>query len=163
MSVAEGTSPQPEQVVTVEHEGLVRLAARRFRRHRLAMLGLVMLLTVVAIAVFLPLIVPLDPILPDYNNIRQPPSAEHPLGGDISGRDVWARVVHGARVSLVAGFGALDDDSGTLKGGVNLRAGSYYTVKAASLSWGTTKTIRLIQSGLALCPGLLRSASLRIW
>ncbi len=45
--------------------------------------------------------------LPDYGNIRQPPSAEHPLGGDISGRDVWARVVHGARVSLIAGFGAM--------------------------------------------------------
>ena len=43
MSVAEGTTTRPEQVVTVEHEGLVRLAVRRFRMHRLAMLGLVML------------------------------------------------------------------------------------------------------------------------
>jgi LysM repeat protein len=50
---------------------------------------------------------------------------------------------------LVAGFGALDDDSGTLKGGTNLRAGSYYTTKAASLSWGTAKTVRLIQTAIA--------------
>lgn len=105
MSVAEGTGPV--QVVTVEHEGLVRLAARRFRRHRLAMIGLVMLIVVVLTAVFLPLLVPLDPLATDYENIRKPPSEGHLLGGDLSGRDVWARVVHGTRVSLVAGLGAM--------------------------------------------------------
>jgi len=107
MSASEGVQPQATQVVTVEHEGLIRLAARRFRRHRLAMVGLVMLTTVIIIAVFLPLILPLDPLATDYGNIRKPPSEGHLLGGDISGRDVWARVVHGARVSLVAGFGAM--------------------------------------------------------
>lgn len=50
---------------------------------------------------------------------------------------------------LVAGFGALDDDSGTLKGGTNLRSGAHYTTKASSLSWGTSKTVRLIQTAIA--------------
>ena len=51
--------------------------------------------------------------------------------------------------SLVPGFGALDDDAGTLSGGVTLSAGSHYTTKASSLSWGTTKTVRLIQQAIA--------------
>jgi peptide/nickel transport system permease protein len=107
MTSTAGGQPSPEQVVTVQHEGLVRLAVKRFARHRLAMIGLVMLTTVVLIAFVLPLIVPLDPLATDYDNIRKPPSEGHLLGGDISGRDVWARVVHGARVSLIAGFGAM--------------------------------------------------------
>lgn len=107
MSAATDTQPRPEQVVTVEHEGLVRLSVRRFRQHRLAMAGLIMLTVVVAIAFLLPLVVALDPLATDYTNIRKPPSEGHLLGGDISGRDVFARVVHGARVSLIAGFGAM--------------------------------------------------------
>jgi peptide/nickel transport system permease protein len=105
-AVAEPLEPTAVQVVGV-HEGLVRLAIRRFRRHRLAIVGTVVLTAVVLTAVFLPLLVPLDPIATDYGNIRKPPSPGHPLGGDLSGRDVWARVVHGTRVSLIAGFGAM--------------------------------------------------------
>ena len=50
---------------------------------------------------------------------------------------------------VVPGFGAIDSDEGTLSGGVLLRSGSYYTTKASSLSWGTSKTIRLIQKAIA--------------
>jgi peptide/nickel transport system permease protein len=107
MTSVDEAEPRAQQVVTVQHEGLVRLSARRFARHRLAMVGLVLLVAVVAIAFILPLLVPLDPIATDYGNIRKPPSPDHLLGGDISGRDVWARVVHGARVSLIVGFGAM--------------------------------------------------------
>ena len=39
--------------------------------------------------------------------MSQPPSAQHLLGTDRSGRDVWARVVYGARTSLVVGLGAV--------------------------------------------------------
>ena len=60
-----------------------------------------------AIAVFLPLFVPLDPLKTDYGAIRQPPGPGHPLGADLSGRDIFARVVYGTRVSLVVGFGAV--------------------------------------------------------
>ncbi|MFN8624035.1 MAG: ABC transporter permease [Chloroflexota bacterium] len=100
-------APTATQVVAGEHESLLRMAARRFRRHRLAMIGLVILVTIVAIALFLPFIVPLDPIKPSYDNLGMPPSANHLLGGDLSGRDIFARVVYGTRVSLIAGFGAV--------------------------------------------------------
>ena len=103
-AVADGL---PRQVVAGQHESLRRTAIRRFLRHRLAIVGVVILTTIVAIAVFLPLLVPLDPLKTDYGAIRQPPGPGHPLGADLSGRDILARVVYGTRVSLIVGFGAV--------------------------------------------------------
>jgi peptide/nickel transport system permease protein len=103
-AVADGL---PRQVVVGQHESLRRLALRRFLRHRLAIVGVVILTTIVALAVFLPLIIPLDPLKTDYGAIRQPPGPGHILGADLSGRDIFARVVHGTRISLVVGFGAV--------------------------------------------------------
>jgi peptide/nickel transport system permease protein len=97
----------PRQVVAGQHESLRRLAVRRFLRHRLAIVGLVILTAVVAMAIFLPLIIPLDPLKTDYGAIRQPPGPGHILGADLSGRDIFARVVHGTRISLIVGFGAV--------------------------------------------------------
>ena len=95
------------QVAVAPHEGLVRLAVKRFLRHRLAVIGLAMLAAITIVAVFLPLLVPLEPLKTDYGAIRQPPGPGHPLGADLSGRDVWARVVFGTRISLLVGFGAV--------------------------------------------------------
>ena len=97
----------PRQVVAGEHESLARQAIRRFLRHRLAIVGVVILAIIVGTAVFLPFIVPLDPLKTDYGAIRQPPGQGHPLGADLSGRDILARVVHGTRISLIVGFGAV--------------------------------------------------------
>ena len=107
MTVQPAAAPIPAQVAVGEHEGLVRMAARRFVRHRLAMIGLITLTVIILLAVFLPLIVPLDPIKPHYDNLGMPPSITYPLGGDLSGRDIFARVVYGTRVSLIAGLGAV--------------------------------------------------------
>jgi len=102
--VAEGI---PRQVVVGEHESLARQALRRFLRHRLAIVGVAILAIIVATAVFLPFLIPLDPLKTDYGAIRQPPGEGHVLGADLSGRDIFARVVHGTRISLVVGFGAV--------------------------------------------------------
>ena len=56
---------------------------RRFLRHRLAVIGLVILAVIVAIAVFLPYLIPLDPIKTDYGAIRQPPGPGHILGATV--------------------------------------------------------------------------------
>ena len=95
------------QIVVGDHESLARQAVRRFLRHRLAIVGLVVLTAIFAVAILLPLIAPLDPTKTDYGAIRQPPGPEHVLGADLSGRDVWSRVVHGTRISLIVGFGAV--------------------------------------------------------
>jgi peptide/nickel transport system permease protein len=97
----------PRQVVAGEHESLARQAIRRFVRHRLAIVGLAILAIIVGTAVLLPFIVPLDPLKTDYGAIRQPPGQGHLLGADLSGRDIFARVVHGTRISLIVGFGAV--------------------------------------------------------
>ena len=102
--VAEGI---PRQVVAGGHESLARQALRRFLRHRLAIVGVAILAVIVATAVFLPFLTPLDPLKTDYAAIRQPPGEGHILGADLSGRDIFARVVHGTRISLVVGFGAV--------------------------------------------------------
>ena len=94
----------PRQVVAGEHESLARQAIRRFVRHRLAIVGVVILAIIVGTAVLLPFIIPLDPLKTDYGAIRQPPGQGHPLGADLSGRDIFARVVHGTRISLIVGL-----------------------------------------------------------
>ena len=54
------------------------------------------------VAVFADLLVPYDPAKQDYGALLQPPSLEHWLGTDYLGRDLFSRMVAGARVSLVA-------------------------------------------------------------
>jgi peptide/nickel transport system permease protein len=78
--------------------------------------GLLALLVVMAIAA--PLVAAFDPIEIVPRMRLMPPSAEHLLGTDASGRDVWARVAHGARVSLFIGVTAavLALGAGTLIG-----------------------------------------------
>lgn len=89
------------------HEGQARATLRRFLRHRLAVVGAVVVLVVIATAILAPLVASQNPDRIDLRAVRQPPSAAHPLGTDLSGRDVWSRIVYGARTSLAVGFGAV--------------------------------------------------------
>lgn len=79
----------------------------RFRRHRLALVGAVIMGFLVGLAVFGPMLLDLDPYKVDLRAYRKPPSAEHLLGTDAAGRDVLARLVYGARVSLSVGLVAV--------------------------------------------------------
>jgi peptide/nickel transport system permease protein len=79
----------------------------RFRRHRLAMLGAVLLLILVLLAIAAPWVAGLDPYKVDLSAYRKPPSAAHLLGTDSSGRDVFARLLFGARISLSVGVVAV--------------------------------------------------------
>jgi ABC-type dipeptide/oligopeptide/nickel transport system permease subunit len=76
---------------------------RRFRRNRLAMVGLVFLVLLILAAIFAPLITPYS-ITERSQEFRQGPSADHWFGTDAIGRDVYSRVVFGARVSLRIGI-----------------------------------------------------------
>ena len=64
--------------------------------------GTIVLLALMAVAA--PLVAGHDPFGIDLINSLQPPSAQHWFGTDIQGRDVWARLVYGARVSLSVGI-----------------------------------------------------------
>ncbi|MFH5924013.1 ABC transporter permease [Roseomonas xinghualingensis] len=80
-----------------------RRALRRFLRHRLAVLGLIVITIFVAGAVLAPWIAPYDPVATSWSRIRKPPSELHWFGTDENGRDVLSRVLWGARASLMAG------------------------------------------------------------
>jgi peptide/nickel transport system permease protein len=69
-------------------------------------LAATVLVVIVAAAVFAPYYVPHDPMAMNALNRLQPPSGDHLLGTDAYGRDLFSRVVTGARVSLLIGIGA---------------------------------------------------------
>ena len=77
---------------------------RAFRRNRLALIGGVVVVILVALALLAPGIAPWDPNRPDVRKILDAPSKAHPLGTDQLGRDVLSRMLYGARVSLAVGF-----------------------------------------------------------
>lgn len=80
---------------------------RRFRGNSMALVGLLMLLLIVAMAVFAPVLAPYDPSEPvpvTIDDIYAPPSREHLLGTDDAGKDVLSNFIYGARVSLTVGF-----------------------------------------------------------
>ena len=77
---------------------------RRFRRRHLAIAAGLVIVAIVAIAIFAPAIAPYDPAAPDYNATLDGPSWAHPAGTDTYGRDILSRIIYGARISLTVGF-----------------------------------------------------------
>jgi peptide/nickel transport system permease protein len=80
-----------------------RRMLRRLGRRPLAVGGLVVATLFVLVAIFAPLVAPLDPADTNFSSVLQAPSAGHIMGTDDLGRDVFSRVVYGARASLEAG------------------------------------------------------------
>ncbi|MGB4337648.1 MAG: ABC transporter permease [Bacillota bacterium] len=79
-----------------------------FLRHRLGVVGLVMLSCFVLAAVFAPVVAPYDPLEMDLLNPFAPPgSPGHLLGTDNYGRDILSRLIHGSRISLLIGIVAV--------------------------------------------------------
>jgi peptide/nickel transport system permease protein len=89
--------------VELPHESPSARAWRRLLKRKSAVLGLVVIVLLLLIAICAPLIAPYDPIQQGWTSIRKPPSLQHWFGTDESGRDLFSRVVFGARASLLAG------------------------------------------------------------
>lgn len=87
--------------------GLWGLAWRRLRRNPRAMLGLYVLLALALAAIFAPQIAQHDQNQPNMARTERPPSQDHWLGTDELGRDVFARLLYGGRVSLTVGLVAV--------------------------------------------------------
>ncbi len=83
-----------------------QLARRRFLRHRLALVGLAVFAAMLFIAVFGPVLVPFNPLyFPGATKFGgDPPSMEHIFGTASDGRDVFAMVINGARISITVGL-----------------------------------------------------------
>lgn len=81
-------------------------ALRKLIGNRLAVVGLVIFAVILLSALCAPLLTSQDPLKVDLRAMLQPPSAEHIFGTDRTGRDVFARVLYGGRVSILVGLGS---------------------------------------------------------
>lgn len=88
-------------------EGPWEMVWKRFKKNRIAMVGLVIFTILILSAVFAPVLTPYGPDDMDYAITNQPPSAEHLLGTDELGRDYLTRILYGGRVSLKVGVFAV--------------------------------------------------------
>lgn len=79
----------------------------RFTKSTSAMIGLGLLIMLVFCAVFAPVLAPYDPYESNLPQALQPPSSEHIMGTDELGRDIFSRILYGARISLIVGVEAV--------------------------------------------------------
>lgn len=77
---------------------------RRSKKQKVALVALVFIIALVLAAILAPVLAPYDPSTPDYNAVLQGPSAGHWAGTDAYGRDIFSRIIWGARISLAVGF-----------------------------------------------------------
>lgn len=97
---------------------------KKFLKKKTAVVSLVFILALIVIAFVAPYIAPYDPSAPDYYNLYSAPSAQHLMGTDEFGRDVFSRILVGSRLSLGSALTAVV--AGTALGTVlGLLAGYY--------------------------------------
>ena len=104
---------------------------------KIAVIGLVIVLFWVLVAILAPLLTPYSPTAQDYKAQNSPPSAAHILGTDDLGRDIWSRLIYGARVVLVM-----------------LPVGEHFWLPVGTAIWGVLLGL-LIGSTLGLMGGYL--------
>jgi peptide/nickel transport system permease protein len=114
---ASGTPTEGDDVDAINYDSELKRAGAqatqgwsrlRFlaQRHILGTIGLAIMTLFVLAALFADLICRYDPLTVDSVHALARPSAQHWMGTDSFGRDVWARIVHGARISLAVGIGS---------------------------------------------------------
>lgn len=125
--------------------------ARACWRHRTARFAIAILVVFSVLAILAPHIAPYDPYEARMLESMLPPSAEHWLGTDLSGRDILSRILHGARVSLLIGVFAVAI-SASIGTAIGLASG-YYGGRFDNI------VMRLIDVMMAF-PGILLAMSI---
>lgn len=120
--------------MTVAVQGTLHVSAgaamwKRFRRNRLALMGLVIVGFLMVLAILSPMLAPADPARQTLDDKRMAPGIKYKLGADEFGRDIASRLIYGSRVALVVGLvsvlialllgTALGTAAGYLGGGVD--------------------------------------------
>jgi peptide/nickel transport system permease protein len=96
-----------EDVDKLEKKAVIspnRQIFNRFKKNKMAVAGLIIVLILVFVAVFAPLLAPYKYDEVNYKVSLHPPSAKYPLGTDLLGRDILSRIIYGSRVSLEVGI-----------------------------------------------------------
>ena len=100
MAIATGTGPLAQR-----RRGLAAAVIGELGSWSITLkLGAVMMVLIVAAAVLAPLVAPFDPNAQDFDAILEPPGLGHLFGTDNVGRDIFSRVLFGARLDLLAGL-----------------------------------------------------------
>lgn len=89
-----------ERVITIAE----RLVAVYFRLDRSARVAFWLVVLIIGVAIAAPVIVPYNPAEPHYDHSLEGPSSQFILGTDLTGRDVFSRLLHGSRISLLVGI-----------------------------------------------------------
>jgi len=111
-----------EGLLTPDKENQVMIVWRRFRRHHLAVVGLVVIVLFILLGLLASRIAPYDPVTyQDPYNKNSPPTADHMMGTDEIGRDVLSRLLYAARISLSVAFVVtiVSEIAGALIGGLS--------------------------------------------
>jgi peptide/nickel transport system permease protein len=98
-----------EALGSVEEQSLWRVTWNRFRKHKLAVGGMIVLVIIVLACILAPIVAPYNPTALNKNEQGQilrndPPSAKHLMGTDAIGRDVFSRLLYAGRISLMIAF-----------------------------------------------------------
>ena len=88
-------------------ESGLRRFFRVFFGRRIVLFGLVVLVLYILVAIFADLLAPYDPYEINLDAVLVPPSGEHILGTDLSGRDMLSRLIHGVRLTLIVGISTI--------------------------------------------------------
>ncbi len=92
------------ELQSVQEETQLGMVWRRFRRHRLALVGFAVITILLLTVAFAPLIAPYDPLAQDLANRNQVFSSAHLMGTDELGRDVFSRILFAGQISLSIGL-----------------------------------------------------------
>ena len=76
----------------------------RFKKNKMALVGLGFLVVITILAIFVPALSPYEYDMMDLASSNLMPSLQHPMGTDKFGRDIFVRIMYGARISLSVGF-----------------------------------------------------------
>lgn len=144
------------RVVETSGSSLSRETWRRLRSNRIALLGLGVIVFFVLVAIFAPWLAPHDPRATTWFDQIRPssvpgPSAEHWFGLDESGRDLFSRILYGARASLVIGIVSL---------AIGASIGALFGLLAGAFGGWVDSVIMRVTDVMLAVPGLLLALSI---
>ncbi|NHN60002.1 MULTISPECIES: ABC transporter permease [Halorussus] len=147
MSTEPGNALRARLSMSESQRERVSTFVRKFRGNTKAMVGLVLVVTLIVVAIFAPIIAPYSISETDIDARSEAPSLDHPFGTDELGRDIFSRVVMGSRISLYVGFGAI---------GAALAVGTLIGVVAGYFGGLTDEVLmRVMDAAMAFPPVLL--------
>ena len=128
-----------------------RLVWKRLSKSKTAMAGLVIITAIIFMAIFADVIAPYAYDKPDYDAIFEYPSAEHWMGTDDLGRDIFSRVIYGTRVSLVIALMSVT---------ISITCGVALGVTAAYFGGAYETVVMRLLDGFLAIPSLLLAISI---